>query len=138
MKIKLFCDNRDLFCAKDFLGLYIKAGWWGENSKKDLFYIQNIMENSFPFVGVFDNDKIIGMGRAISDKVSDAYIQDIFVLEQYRGKGLGKKLVNNIINFLQNNEISWIGLIAKPGKTIFYENIGFEKMKDFSPMLYEK
>jgi aralkylamine N-acetyltransferase len=40
----------------------------------------------------FVEKKMIGMGRALSDLTSDAYIQDVTVLKAFRGKGIGKKL----------------------------------------------
>lgn len=122
--------NRD-----DFILLYKEAGWWKPEFSKDLSFIDSIVKNSFCFAGAFDNSKLIGIGRSLSDGVSDAYIQDVTVLISYRGQGIGSRIVYTIINHLQANGIDWICLIAEPGTEIFYKKLGFQLMKGYSPVL---
>jgi spermidine synthase len=81
---------------------------------------------------------MIGMGRAVSDGVSDAYIQDVTVLREYRGLGLGARIVERITGFLRERRIGWIGLIAEPGTQAFYRGLGFEVLEGYSPMLLKK
>lgn len=75
------------------------------------------------------------MGRAISDKVSDAYIQDVTVLKEYRGRGYGKGIVRHIVAYLKAQKIGWIGLISEPGYERFYNGLGFKQMQDYTPFL---
>ena len=77
------------------------------------------------------------MGRIISDKTSDAYIQDLIILPEYRGKGYGRQLVKKLIEHCVTNKLHWIGLIAEPNQDEFYKKIGFKKMEKYVPMLYE-
>ena len=77
------------------------------------------------------------MGRIISDGVSDAYIQDLIIHPDYRGKGFGKKLVNALLNYCKSKEFLWIGLIAEPGQDEFYSSLGFKIMKNYVPMKYQ-
>ena len=55
------------------------------------------------------------MGRAISDLVSDAYIQDVTVLKEYRGKGIGKIIIQTLVEELKTKGVEWIGLVAATG-----------------------
>ncbi len=83
-------------------------------------------ENSHTVVFVFDNDTLVGFGRAISDGAYQAAIYDIAVLPEYQGKGIGKIVIDNIIKGLpQCNFI----LYASPSKEVFYEKMNFKKMK---------
>lgn len=75
------------------------------------------------------------MGRAISDRISDSYIQDVTVQENFRGRGVGTRIVRMIIERLHKDGIYWIGLIAEKGSHGFYEPIGFKKMPDSIPMI---
>ena len=77
------------------------------------------------------------MGRLISDGVSDAYIQDLIILDEYRGLGLGKKLVNYLVSYCKKNKINWIGLISEPDQDGFYSKLGFSIMKKYTPMKYK-
>ena len=77
------------------------------------------------------------MGRIISDGISDAYIQDLVIYHKYRGKGIGKKLVNALLKHCLSNGLLWIVLIAEPGQYEFYLPLGFKTMKDHVPMKYQ-
>ena len=77
------------------------------------------------------------MGRALSDLASDAYIQDVVVLKPYRGKGIGKKIIQVLIKRLREKGVDWIGLIAEPGTAPFYEKLGFKPMAGHVPLKYE-
>lgn len=83
-------------------------------------------ENSHTVIFVFDDDKLIGFGRAISDGVRQAAIYDVAVSPEYQGKGLGSLILNSIKEKLpQCNFI----LYAAPGKEPFYQKLGFGKLE---------
>lgn len=83
-------------------------------------------ENSYRVEFVFDEDKLIGFGRAISDGAYQAAIYDVAVLPEYQGKGIGRLIVENIIKNIPNCNFI---LYAAPGKEKFYEKLNFRRMK---------
>ncbi|MBU1344693.1 MAG: GNAT family N-acetyltransferase [Proteobacteria bacterium] len=117
--------------------LYKEAGWWDPSYDQDPEFLNHIVKDSAFFVGVFFKKKLIGMGRALSDLASDAYIQDVAVLKEFRGKGIGKKIIQFLIEKLKENGVDWIGLIAEPGTYSFYKELGFEPLKDHVPLKYK-
>ncbi len=118
------------------LELYRAAGWWQmDEDPAHLKTVEKIISNSFCFVIAVKDDEIIGMGRAISDGVSDAYIQDVTIWEAQRGNGYGKAIVGCILEYLKEHKIQWIGLISEPGYERFYNSLGFSVMKDYTPFL---
>ena len=122
----------------EIVALYKAAGWW-----KDFYDkagISQLIVGSFVFAVAVDkkNKKAIGMGRVLSDGVSDAYIQDLVILPSYRGQNLGKKLVQVLVDFCVSKGIQWIGLIAEPGSSQFYTTLGFKPMELYIPMLYTR
>jgi len=121
---------------KEIVELYKAGGWW-----KDSFSssgIKNLIKGSFAFVVAVEKttNKAIGMGRLISDGVSDAYIQDTVVLKEYRNMGIGGMIVKTLLDYCLSKGILWIGLIAEPNQDIFYSNLGFKIMKKYVPMKY--
>jgi spermidine synthase len=122
------------------LALYRQAAWWDETADEnlDLDILTRLIQGSHCFAVAVRSGAIIGMGRAISDGVSDAYIQDVAVREEYRKKGIGSSLVDMLIKRLQSDNIGWIGLIAERGSQPFYKKFGFQKMKDAAPLLLHK
>lgn len=119
LRIQSNCSNIDWNYISETLKKVGMAYHGGEVHK-------TAFENSHTVIFVFDEDKLIGFGRAISDGAYQAAIYDVAVLPEYQGKGVGKLIVENIINNIpQCNFI----LYAAPGKDKFYEKLNFRKMK---------
>ncbi len=117
--------------------LYKEAGWWKPENDRRPEFVDRIAENSYCFVGAFHGERMIGMGRALSDGVSDAYIQDVTVLREFRGRGIGGKIIGRLIRKLRTDQVEWIGLIGEPGTGDFYKKLGFTEMKDSVPFIYK-
>ncbi|MCP4755015.1 MAG: GNAT family N-acetyltransferase [Proteobacteria bacterium] len=82
-------------------------------------------ENSYAVCFAFDNEKLVGMVRAVSDGEYQAAIYDMVVLPEYQGKGIGKMLMDNIEKRLP---VSTSILFAAPGKESFYQKCGYRKL----------
>lgn len=122
----------------ELTALYKGAGWWEEYPTDTESFLNNLVKKSYCFVGAFVEGKLIGMGRSLSDGISDAYIQDVTVLSPYRNKGIGGKIIKKLIEYLLDNDIKWIGLVGEPGTVSFYKRLGFHELKGYIPMLYKK
>ena len=116
------------------IALYRQAGWWPE-PEADFVLLSRLVRQSYCFAVAMVDGQVIGMGRAISDGVSDAYVQDVTVDEEWRHLGVGTRIVGQIVTYLQTNGITWIGLIAERGSAPFYGQFGFEKMEHALPMV---
>ena len=120
----------------DIVDLYKAGGWWkGSYAKSG---IPRLIAGSFGFAVAVEltSGKAVGMGRIISDGVSDAYIQDVVVLQEYRSHNVGKQLVQALIEYCLSRKLLWLGLIAEPGTDSFYVPLGFRTMERYIPMLY--
>jgi len=120
----------------EIVNLYKAGNWWKD--KYNSSSIKFLIKGSYKFAVIVKKDegRAIGMGRIISDGVSDAYIQDLVILDDFRGLGFGKKLVNYLVNYCMSKDINWIGLISEPGQDGFYSGLGFSKMKKYTPMKF--
>ncbi|MBI5480096.1 MAG: GNAT family N-acetyltransferase [Deltaproteobacteria bacterium] len=115
--------------------LYRAGGWWQESAAARAA-IPAMVRGSFCFMIAREpGGRVVGMGRAISDGVSDAYIQDVVVLRELRGRGVGRELVRRLTARCVAAGIGWIGLIAEPDTQGFYEPLGFAPLVGFQPML---
>lgn len=117
--------------------LYKAGGWWQESPEARAI-IPKMITGSFCFMVARQGDRVVGMGRCISDGVSDAYIQDVVVFKELRGKGIGAQLVARLAQFCVERKLGWIGLVAEPGTLPFYQRLGFGPLKDYQPMLFGK
>jgi len=126
----------DVWPEQDIIELYKVGGWWKD--RYDSSGLKYLIKGSLAFVVAIDKKikKAVGMGRLISDGVSDAYIQDLVVLPEYRDKGIGREIVKTLVDHCKKKGIFWIGLIAEPNQDTFYETLGFKPMKNYIPMKY--
>ena len=122
---------------KDLETLYSEAGWIDLSEGDHGSFLSSVVINSALFAGVFDGSRLIGMGRALSDLCSDAYIQDVTVLKPYRNQGIGRRIVEFLVRELKKKGVDWIGLVAEPGTRSFYEDIGFEPLPGYFPLKYK-
>jgi GNAT superfamily N-acetyltransferase len=122
---------------EEIVELYRAGGWWKEGM--DQTRISDLIKGSFLFAVAIDitTGKAVGMGRVISDGVADAYIQDLVVLEDWRNSGVGKMILETLLEECRSRKIAWIGLIAEPGKEDFYSTLGFRPMPQHVPMLFD-
>jgi ribosomal protein S18 acetylase RimI-like enzyme len=83
-------------------------------------------EASHTTVFVYREAQLIGFGRAISDGAYQAAIYDVAVVPEFQKMGIGKMIMEKIMERLQGCNII---LYARPGKEEFYRKLGLRKMK---------
>ena len=72
------------------------------------------------------NGQMVAIGRANSDGVLYSMIHDIVVHADWRGRGLGRSIVLEVVNELRALKVKSIQLMAAKGQAGFYEKLGFE------------
>lgn len=120
---------------RQIVDLYRAQGWWLACDEEREKLIPRLIAGSHCFVIATGCGRIVGMGRAISDGVSDAYIQDLTVRHDYRNRGIGKMILTVLLERLHDDGIAWIGLISEPGSKNLYLQAGFSEMSEATPML---
>lgn len=85
--------------------------------------------NSLFSVCVTYKDKLIGCGRVVGDGGIYFYIQDIIVLPEFQKKGIGKRIMDTVMNYISSNAHvnAFIGLMAAEGVSKFYEKYEFSE-----------
>lgn len=117
----------DVVAIHDFLSNH--SGW---SNNIPFERVQTSIENSLNF-GLFHDDKQIGFARVISDFATIAYLGDIYILDNYRGKGLSKKLMDVVMGHPNLQGLRrWILLTSTADW--LYEKYGFTKLP--KPALY--
>ena len=99
--------------------------YWAQN--RTLEQTKTAIENSICF-GVYDGERQIGFARVVSDCATFAYIGDVFILDEYRGRGLSKWLMEVIVSHpdLQNLR-RWI--LATQDVHGLYEKFEFASLR---------
>ena len=100
---------------------------WGQGPSLEQTEIA--MKNTIFRVSVYDKDRIVVMARMIGDMGLNYYIKDVVVRPEYQHKGIGKMMMHELMQFIQQNGLSgtniFVELCAMPDKIPFYEKLGF-------------
>lgn len=81
----------DSTAVHDYLS---NRSYWAHGIPREI--VERSIIGSLPF-GVYDGERQIGFARVISDFATYAYIADVYILEEYRGHGLGKWLMRCVM-----------------------------------------
>ena len=88
---------------------------------------ETAIKNSLPF-GVYKGENLIGFARVVTDFATFAYLGDVFILDEFRGQGLSKWLMEVIINHPELQGLRrWI-LATRDAHTL-YEKFDFSALK---------
>jgi aralkylamine N-acetyltransferase len=123
--INIYLTTNKNINLHDLEKLCDSVGWVRRPFKK----VKIAIEHSFLIISLFhmkDNNSIlIGFARATSDHAFNATIWDVVIHPDFQGKGLGKTLMDQVIQKLRYADITTITLFADPQVITFYKNLGF-------------
>ena len=110
--------------------LYRIAGW--VSGEDECTFLATALRNSCVVCAAYSGAELVGMGRALGDGVSDAYIQDVVVDDAFRRRGIGGAIVKRLVAELRGRGVDWIGLVGAPGTESFYRGLGFSAPSGFT------
>lgn len=92
----LFSNNKNLLQV-DVIHTYLaKESYWSQNIPREI--VEKSIEGSDCY-GIYTQQKQMGFARVITDGASFGYLADVFILREYRGKGLSKQMMSFIMNY---------------------------------------
>lgn len=103
-----------------------KESYWAQNIPLEL--VEATIHGSVCF-GLYFKQKQVGYARVITDGASFGYLADVFILEEFRGKGLSKELMAFIMNYEPVKKFRRFVLATKDAHTL-YSQFGFKPLAD--------
>jgi predicted N-acetyltransferase YhbS len=107
--------------AEQVVTLYDTAGL--PRPTHDLQRIKRMFENSDLIVTAWDEDKLVGVSRTITDWVWGSYLADLAVSPDYKSSGIGKKLIE--LTREKIGKQSMLLLLSVPTAMDYYPKVGF-------------
>lgn len=85
---------------------------------------------------VLHDGDVVACGRVIGDGGMYFYVQDVIVLPEYNGRGLGVKVMDAVVAYLQRvaRPGAFVGLLDADNAEGFYERYGFQRRPDRTGM----
>ena len=104
--------------------LYQNEWWTRERTLQD---VQVMVQHSDFIFGVLEieNSRLVGFARVLTDRVFKAFIFDVIVAEGYRNEGIGKELMQWILEHAPLKSVAHFELYCLPEMAPFYEKWGF-------------
>lgn len=102
-----------------------EESYWAKERTRE--QTEKAIKNSLSF-GVYKGENLIGFARVITDFATFAYLGDVFILDEFRGQGLSKWLMEVIINHPDLQDLRrWI--LATKDAHRLYEKFEFSALK---------
>ncbi len=120
----LISDNKALLNYDSIYQFLAKSYWANQRSKET---IDLSIKNSICY-GLYYQQKQIGFARAVTDHATIYWLADVFIDEEYRGKGIGKWFVEGIIESPELCKLT--GILGTMDAHKLYERFGFKSEED--------
>ena len=106
--------------------LFMSAGWVRGETPYSFENFNKPFINSTLVISAWENKRLIGAVRVISDRIIRSVIYDLVIDPEFQNRGIGKELVRRCIECFPDSE--W--LVGTEDKAAFYEKLGFRTGKD--------
>jgi GNAT superfamily N-acetyltransferase len=120
---------------------FLSRSYWSENIPVET--VQKSIEGSMCF-GVYDNNRQVGFARMVTDNATFAYLADVFIIEEYRGQGLSKWMMEFILSHPELQGLRRVLLATRDAHSL-YKQFGFTPINNpdsfmhiHNPGIYKK
>jgi GNAT superfamily N-acetyltransferase len=119
-------DDRDRVDVDTVYRFLAEEAYWVQGRDRDT--IERLVRDSSRIVAAYEDDRLIGFCRVVSDGASVAWLGDVFVLPEARGRGIGVELVREAVDHPAHRDLQWyLGTRDAHG---LYAKFGFEPPDD--------
>jgi len=115
-------DDRDRIDRDEVHRYLSEESYWAAGRPRETQ--DRLIDEAARVVGLYDGDRQIGFCRAATDGVSFVYLADVYVLEAYRGRGLGEAMVREMVEHGDLSRLKW--LLHTSDMHPLYRKLGFD------------
>lgn len=134
--MNIVIETYESYSERDILPLYTAVGWTNYTCNPAM--LKNAYENSLCALAARDGQDIVGIIRAVGDGCSILYIQDLIVLPGYQRRGIGRKLLAELMSLYDNVYQTVLMTDADEGTAAFYRNVGLTDGDRYGCVLFMK
>jgi GNAT superfamily N-acetyltransferase len=108
----------------DAIHAYLSRSYWAAGIPREI--VARSIAHSLCF-GVYDGGRQVGFARVVTDRATYAYLADVYILESHRGRGLGVRLVEQVMAHPDLQGLRRWGLVTQDAHGL-YRRFGFEPL----------
>lgn len=115
-------DDRDRVDV-DVVHRYLsEEAYWVRGRSRET--IERLVRESTRVIAAYDGERLVGFCRVMSDAASMAWLGDVFVLAEHRGRGIGVELVREAVEHPDHRDLQWY--LGTRDAHELYAKFGFE------------
>ncbi|MDZ8055228.1 MAG: GNAT family N-acetyltransferase [Aulosira sp. ZfuVER01] len=130
-----FSDHKSEIDLDQLQQLFNLSAFWAQG--RSIEDLSIAITNSDPVISLWDGEQLVGFARATSDGIYRATIWDVVIHPEYRGRGLGSKLVETVLSHPRMRWVERVYLMTTHQQE-FYEKIGFQSNTSTTMVLYNQ
>ncbi len=130
-----FSDRKSEIDLKQLQQLFNISAFWAQG--RSIEDLDIAITNSDPVISIWNGERLIGFARATSDGIYRATIWDVVIHPDYRGTGLGSKLVETVLSHGRMMRVERVYLMTTHQQG-FYEKIGFQTNSTTTMVLHNQ
>lgn len=119
---------------KSIASLYESAGWF--DYTEDLNKLEMAFKKSLKITSAWHGEKLVGLIRVVGDGITIIYIQDIIVLPEYQGNGIGRGLINSVLDEYKNVRQKVLISDDAEASVEFYKKVGFKSVDNYNGVAF--
>ncbi|HKI57356.1 MAG TPA: GNAT family N-acetyltransferase [Trueperaceae bacterium] len=109
----------------DMMHAFLTASYWARGRSREELGVA--LANSLPF-GLYLGGRQVGFARVVTDRLTFAYVADVFVLEAERGRGLGSFLMRCVLDSPETRSVRYWTLFTRDAHAL-YRRVGFGRLE---------
>ena len=117
---------------EEYFELFETTGW-NKDYKLNSEELYKSIQNSSYCISAYNNEKLVGFGRMLSDGIVHAVLFDLIVLPEFQGNCIGSMIMEKLLKECRRNKIRDIQLFCADGKIEFYKKFGFIERPENGP-----
>lgn len=113
----------------EFIHDYLSnVAYWSKG--RSIEVVQKSIENSICFGAYLESGVQIGFARVVSDRAVFAWLMDVFVIDEYKGRGVGKALMDTMFSYPDLIGLKRWGLCTLDAH-VLYKKYGFRELENY-------
>lgn len=126
-------DFRSEAPASDQFWELFQTTGWNQKYRLEPEELLGALRSSWYVLSAYEDGRLVGFGRLVSDGILHAMIYELIVLPEYQGQGIGGQILERLVGKCQEVGVRDIQLFCAVGKREFYEKRGFVARPDDAP-----
>ena len=123
----IICEYKQ-YIEQEILSLYASVGWTAYTDHPDV--LRKGFENSMLTLAAYEDDRLLGIIRAVGDGHTVVFVQDILVFPEHQRKGIGSTLLQAILDRYSHVRQIELATDNTPKTIAFYKSMGFQEMSE--------